>query len=166
MKLSHSLLSIGLVLASCSKPEVPKITPRSARVTTVDAKGLGLTLELDVQNPNRFPLIVRTVDGTLEVGSGTELGRAHAEPKTTIPAKGTSAVTSQLSVSWTNATAVAPYALSNKPVPYEFKGTANLGGESLNFDVPFTVKGELTRDQVIQIGLRGLGSGGLQLPLP
>lgn len=166
MKLRHAVALVGLVLASCSKPDVPKITPRSARVTSVDAKGMGLSVELDVQNTNRFPLIVRTVSGQLELGSGAELGQARAEPKTTIPAKGSVLVTSELTVSWTNVAALAPFALTNKPVPYAFKGVANLGGEKINFDVPFTVKGELTRDQVIQIGLRGLGPTNLPIPVP
>ena len=164
MRAAALLIAGALALGACSKPKSPEVTPRSARVTSVDARGLGLTLELDVRNPNDFPLVARAVSGVLEVGNGVELGRARAEPKSSIPAGGSSPVTSQLLVSWTNATAVAPFALTNKPVPYTFRGTATIGGEKLNVDVPFSVKGELTRDHVLQIGLRGLGPTGLPLP--
>jgi len=49
-------------------------------------------------------------------------------------------------------------------VPYAFRGVAAIGGESLSIDVPFTIKGELTREQVLQAGLRGLGGIGLPVP--
>jgi LEA14-like dessication related protein len=155
----------GVVLAAaCSKPEPPKVTPKSARVSSIDARGLALTVELDVYNPNRFPLIAKSVSGSLEVGEGVELGRARSEPQGAIPANASSTVSSELVVSWTNAAALAPYALSNKPVPYTFKGLATIGGEKLNVDVPFTIKGELTRDQVLSIGLRGLSPTTIPMP--
>lgn len=158
------LLGCALALTSCSKPEPPKVTPRAARVIRVDANGLRLALELDVYNPNGFPLTARTVSGTLEVGKGTELGSARSEPKGSIAAKSSSVVTSQLDVGWTNVAALAPYALTTQPVPYTFRGVATIGGEKLNVDVPFAVKGELTREQIVQIGLRGLTPPSLPLP--
>ena len=159
------VLVVAAALAGCSKPEPPKVTPISARVAAIDAKGIGLSLELDVQNPNSFPLVTQSVQGTLEIGSGVEVGKAVAEPKTSIPAKGSSRVTSRLYVGFENVAAFAPFALSPKPVPYSFRGVARMGGEKLNVDVPFTVKGELSREQVVQIGLRGLKvPQGLSLP--
>jgi LEA14-like dessication related protein len=159
-----ALLALGLVLGSCSKPEPPRITPRSIRVATVSPTGVGLALELDVYNPNSFPILAQNVSGSFEVGNGVEIGRGQAQPKSSIPAKGSTVVASQLAVTWTNAAALAPYALSPAPVPYAFRGVAAIGGERLNVDVPFTIKGELTREQVLQAGIRGLGGIGLPLP--
>jgi len=143
------------------KLEPPTLRPRAARVTQVGPTGIELLLQLDVQNPNAIPLAVRSVTGTLEVGAGTEVGRGRSNPGTTIPAKGSSVVDAQLTVSWTKLEALAPYALSPAPVPYRFRGTAAIGGQRLNVDVPFVVTGELTRDQLLQAGLRGLGAFGL-----
>lgn len=141
------------------------MTPVAARVAAIDAKGIGLSLELDVTNPNSFPLVTQTVQGTLSIGKDVELGKAEAAPKTSIPAKGSARVTSRLYVAFENVAAFAPFALSNKPVPYSFRGVAKMGGEKLNVDVPFSVAGELTREQVVQIGLRGLKvPEGLSLP--
>ena len=53
--------------------------------------------------------------------------------------------------------ALAPLAASGKPVPYTFDGTAKMGSAKINFDVPFTVKGEITQAQAVQAGIRGLG---------
>jgi LEA14-like dessication related protein len=161
-----AMLAFGLTLGSCSKPEPPRITPRSVRVATVSPAGVGLALELDVYNPNSFPILAQNVNGTFELGNGVELGRGRAPAQSSIPAKGSAVVNSQLAVTWTNAAALAPFALSTAPVPFTFRGVAAIGGEKLNVDVPFTIKGELTREQVLQAGLRGLGGSGLPVPLP
>ena len=157
-------LALGLTLGACSKPEPPRVTPRSVRVAAISPTGVGLALELDVYNPNAFPILAQNVSGTFEIGDGVEVGRGHAQPRSSIPAKGTVAIASQLAVTWTNAAALAPYALSPGPVPYAFRGVAAIGGERLNVDVPFTIKGALTREQVLQAGIRGLGGMGLPVP--
>ena len=145
---------------ACAKPKPPTITPKSARVLAVGSTGVSLAVAFDVANPNRFPLIVHAVDGSFSLGpgTGTELGKAHAEPASSIPAEGTSTVTSQIAVAWTNLAALTPFMLSPAAVPYRFDGTATLGGESLNVKLPFTLTGELTRGQLISAGLNGLSS--------
>jgi len=146
------------LVTACAKPKPPTITPKSAQVLAVAATGVTLAVTFDVLNPNRFPLLVQAVDGrfSLGEGAGVELGKAHAEPASSIPAQGTSTVTSQIAVGWTNLTALTPFMLSPAAVPYRFDGTATFGGESLNVALPFTLSGELTRAQLINAGLSGL----------
>ena len=158
-RLAFPVASLALLaLSSCSKPQPPTITPKSAQVLAVGASGVQLAVSFDVANPNRFPLVVHAVDGTfaLGAGEGAELGKAHAEPSASIPANGSSTVTSEVSVSWTNLSALTPFLLSPAAVPYRFKGNAALGGESLNVSVPFTLTGELSRAQLLGVGLAGL----------
>ena len=154
---------LAVALAACSRPKPPTIAPKSATVVAVSPVGVQLAVTFDVTNPNGFPLLARAVDGrfVLGSGSGVELGKAHTVLASSIPAESTSSVTSQLVVSWTSLAALAPFMLSPAPVPYRFDGTASVGGERLNADVPFTVTGELTRAQLIDTGLAGL-----RLPLP
>ena len=146
------------LLTACSKPKPPTITPKSAQVLAVGATGVMLEVAFDVANPNRFPLVVNAVDGRflLGPGAGSELGKAHAEPASSIPAEGTSTVTSQIAIGWTNLAALTPFMLSPAAVPYRFEGNATVGGESLNVNLPFTLAGELTRAQLINAGLSGL----------
>jgi LEA14-like dessication related protein len=148
----------ALGAGGCAKPQPPTITPLSARVNSVGPAGIGLVVELLVQNPNSFPLSAHTVDGTLELGQGVELGRAHAQPEHAIAAKESSVVNADLSVAFTNLGALAPFLLSTAPVPYKFRGAAAIGGDRLNVSIPFEIHGELTRAQVLQVGLRGLGA--------
>jgi LEA14-like dessication related protein len=157
-RFSGALLVAALMLGACAKPEPPTISPRSLRVSAVGPAALTLAIELDVRNPNSFPLSAHSVDGTLELGNGVELGRAHATPEAAIPAKQSAIVPSELTVNFTNLGALAPLALSEQPVPYRFRGQALIGGERLNVGVPFELRGELTRAQLLQIGLSGLGA--------
>lgn len=160
--MSRAIVFTALALSltcACSKPKPPTITPKSARVLSVGSGGVELAVTFDVENPNRFPLMVHAVDGSfaLGTGDGAELGKAHAEPSASIPGNGTSTVTSKLSVGWTHLSALTPFLLSPTAVPYRFVGNAQLGGDSLNVTVPFTLNGELTRAQLLGVGLAGLG---------
>ena len=145
-------IATALCIGACSKPEPPKITPHAARVTSVTPLGVELALELDVENKNAFPLIVQEVAGTLKLGAGVEVGRARSEPKGSVPARVIEEIDLGLQLG-----ALAPLAASGKPVPYTFDGTAKMGSAKINFDVPFTVKGEITQAQAVQAGIRGLG---------
>jgi LEA14-like dessication related protein len=153
-------LSLGLAtlaLVACSKPEPPTVRPLSVRTTAITPERLTLGVELDVYNPNSFALAVRNVNGVLELLDGAALGTAHAEPQTPLPAQASSVVNLQLDVPWQNMAVLTPFALSGADVPYRFRGTAKMGGERLNTDASFALEGKLTRAQVIELGMRGLG---------
>ncbi len=152
------------VLLACSKPEMPKITPHSTTVSGVDATGLTLSSDLSVENPNSFAITVREVRGKFTVGSGVEVGQATTTSGASVGAKATSIVPSTMKVPWTNLAALSSMAGAPK-VPFVFDGHANLGTDTWNVDVPFQLKGELDRNQVIAAGLRGLQLPGLP-PLP
>jgi len=153
-----ALIAALTLATACAKPKPPTLTPKSVQVLAFGTPGVTLAVAFEVTNPNRFPLIVHAVDGrfSLGPGAGVELGKAHAEPASSIPAQGTSTVTSQIAVGWTNLAALTPFMLSPAAVPYRFDGNATLGGESLNVDLPFTLTGELTRAQLLNAGLSGL----------
>lgn len=156
--LRGSRLALLILLAvACARVEPPTVRPVAGRVVRVGPAGIDLQAQLEVRNPNAFPLAVQTVSGVLEMGSSGEVGSGRCAPDTSIPARGSSVVDAELSVAWTKVESLAPYALSPAPVPYRFHGTASLGGERLNVDVPFELTGEVTRAQLLQAGLRGLG---------
>ncbi|HYQ45299.1 MAG TPA: LEA type 2 family protein [Polyangiaceae bacterium] len=165
MRPGHWAALVALSLSSaCAKPKPPTITPKSALVLAASGTGVMLAVTFDVANPNRFPLVVHAVDGRffLGAGAGVELGKAHAEPASSIPAQGTSTVTSQIAIGWTNLAALAPFVLSPAAVPYRFDGNATLGGESLNVSLPFTLAGQLTRAELLNAGLSGLSQPALR----
>jgi LEA14-like dessication related protein len=150
------VILFALALASCVKPTPPTVTPKALRVVTIRPTGLELQVELDVYNPNSFPLVVSSVEGVVELGGGVELGRARSSLDGRIPAKTTTPVSSRISVSWTNLPALSPFLLTDQPVEYRFRGTAAVGGERLNVNLPFELQGKLTRAELLQAGIAAL----------
>jgi LEA14-like dessication related protein len=145
----------AVVLLGCSKPKPPTLTPRSAQVASVSPSGVELNVELFAQNPNGFPLVGSQVQSTFELRDGTALGTATSSDRFSIPAEGEATVLARLQVRFSSLTALAPYALAAQAVPYRLRGSARLGGEDLNVEVPFQIDGELTPAQVVAADLRG-----------
>lgn len=142
-------------LLGCAKPQPPAVTPEVARVVRVTGQGVELQVTLRVKNPNAFALDAQEVDGTLFVEGGRKLGTGRAQPHHSIPAQGTAAVQSQVQVAWDDVASLQPF-LSREHLPYTFKGHVTLGGDTLHVTLPFEMQGTLTREQLLQAGLRGL----------
>jgi LEA14-like dessication related protein len=131
------------------------VTPEVARVLRVTGKGVDFSVTLSVKNPNNFELDAREVEGTLIVEGGQKLGTGRASPHRSIPANGTGTVESQVQIAWDDVAALQKF-LTRESVPYVFKGNVTLGGDTLHLTVPFEMDGTLTREQLLQAGLRGL----------
>jgi len=153
-----TLLSCALLAPACFKPKPVEITRQSVQLSSIGPDGVGLAVVLDVHNPNGFPISASAVNAVIELEDGSQLGQGSATPAFTIPSQGSVAVPAALSMRWTNVALLAPYALGAKPLPYRLRGTARLGGESLNVELPFSISGQLTPDQVVQASLRGAAS--------
>jgi LEA14-like dessication related protein len=150
------LLALAIVLCACDKPKQPEVSVLGGKVTSVTPQGVVLRVELDVTNPNSFPIEVQSVSGKLFIHDTTELGTGSLKSGASIGARRKKRVAADLTLGWTNMTALASSAAQSKPVPFTFKGKAVLGTESVNLEVPFEVKGELTQAQLINAGLGGL----------
>lgn len=148
-------LTALLGAVACSKPKPVQLTPQSVQLASVGPEGVGVSLLLNAHNPNGFPIIAQSVSAVFELQDGSEVGRGSSTKAFTIPAEGDTQLPSELSMRWTNLAALTPYALAGKALPYRISGTARLGGESLNLDVPFSIAGQLTPQQVLAAGLRG-----------
>jgi LEA14-like dessication related protein len=139
--------------SACSKPQPPSVTPRTARVTGASLLGLDVDLELEVKNPNAFPLSAHAVTGTLFIGDQQKLGEGSARPEYAIPAHGSSLVSSRVHIDWQNLTALAPF-LGAAAVPYAFRGDVAIGGEDVNVTLPFVLEGRLTQAELLQLTMR------------
>jgi LEA14-like dessication related protein len=151
------LLSVASVTLAvgCAKPKPPTLTPRSAQVSAIKPDGVQLALVLGAHNPNGFPIIAHAVTGTFELQDGTSLGSAQSSESFTIPAEGDQDLKATLDVRFDSLSALAPYAMAARAVPYRIRGSARLGSDKLNVDVPFTIDGQLTPEQVVAASLHG-----------
>jgi LEA14-like dessication related protein len=142
-------------LGGCARPQPPSVVPHVVRFSAVSPGGLDFEVQLQVHNPNSFPLAAEAVSGTLYSARDQKLGQGTSHPREAIPADSSRLVASQIHIGWENLMVVAPL-LAAERIPYEFRGDVTLGGESINVTLPFTLSGELTRTQLLEAGWRGL----------
>jgi LEA14-like dessication related protein len=153
--LAIAALVIAAFAGGCAKPQPPSVVPHVVRVAGVSVGGLELDVELQVHNPNSFPLAAEAVRGTLFVAREQKLGQGSSQSRTTIPGGATSLVESRVRIGWESLTALAPL-LASERIPYVFRGDVTVGGKTINVTLPFTLEGELTRAQLLEAGWRGL----------
>lgn len=150
-----AILVSAALASACARPQPPSVVPHVVRLSAVSATGLDLDVQLQVHNPNSFPLAAEAVNGTLYGARNQKLGQGSSHPGESIPADSMRLVASQVHIGWDNLMAVAPL-LGAERIPYEFRGDVTLGGESINVTLPFSFSGELTRTQLLEAGWRGL----------
>jgi LEA14-like dessication related protein len=151
------LLLVGMLGTACSRNQPVELTPRSAQLSAVGPQGVEMSLRLGIHNPNSFAIHASAVEATLELEDGGELGRGSSLTALSVPAKGDGELTAMLSMGWTNLARLAPYVVGSQAVPYRVRGTARIGGEHLALSLPFTIHGQLTPAQMLQLSSRAAG---------
>jgi LEA14-like dessication related protein len=148
--------------AACSKPQPPQLTPKEAKVTAVDISGFDMRVKMEAFNPNAVDLSVRSVVAHVVVDGNQDLGTVTSSTVVNLPANARTVIDVPMNVKWTNVGVVASLAAAKKPVGYTVDGTATVGGERLNVDIPFKVTGTITPEQLQQALVKSLK--GLQIP--
>jgi|SRR3954470_2010307 len=156
MMRATSIALFLLAATACSRPKPVQLTLQSAQLSSINPGGATVALVLDAHNPNAFPISGTAVDARVELANGSELGRSSSSAAFQIPAQGDATIPAELALHWTNLSLLVPYGLSGQPLPYRVVGSARLGSERLNMEVPFSISGELTREQVMNAGLNGV----------
>jgi LEA14-like dessication related protein len=145
-----------LATGACSKPQPPQLTPKEAKVTSVDLAGFEMRVKMEAFNPNGFELSVQSVVARVVVDGTHDLGTVTAPQPFSLPASARTVIDVPLVVKWKGAVNFASLATSKRPIPYTVDGTAKVGGSSLNVDVPFKLQGVITPEQLQQAGLKSL----------
>lgn len=145
-----AVIAVALGAAACSKPQPPKVTPESAKVTTVSAAGVDLDTRLAVENPNGIGLSARSVSAKITLDETIDLGDVDIPREVDLPPKSTTRIDVPMKVKWSGVQAVVALAISGRDVPYKIEGKLNMGGKMLNVDVPFTVTGKVTNAELMR----------------
>lgn len=157
------LVCIGAFIAACSKPQPPQLTPKEAKITSVDIAGFDMRVKMEAFNPNSVELSVRTVVAHVIVDGTQDLGTVTSAQPFSLPPNVRTVIDVPLTVKWKSVGSLAQIAAAKRPVPYTVDGTATIGGESLNIDVPFKLQGTLTPEQLQSAVVKSLqGLPGLQ----
>jgi LEA14-like dessication related protein len=159
------LLAAALGLAACSRPEPPTVRPISGRVTSVGSNGIALSAKLEADNPNSFEVSIKSLTATITLDGKYNVGTVTIPNAITLPAKKKKTFEVPISMPWGNVAEIAPLALQIRDVPYEVKGTVKGGADGLDLEVPFTVTGVVTHQQIQQaVGSAIPKLPGIQLP--
>ena len=142
-------LSLAFWVLGCSAPEPPTLTSEKVVVTKTSPQGLELEVTLNAKNPNSIKLSARSIKAKVTINQSTELAEVTVPTKITLPANKSTQIVVPVKVEWGAAAIVGLAAINSPTVPFTMKGTANVGGDSLNVDLPFTVQGTITRQQLI-----------------
>lgn len=147
MTIDRRSMLLGAVAAltlGCARPTPPRITPRSADVTGANAQGLGLKVHCVVRNGNRFDLTVQRVSVRLTL-AGRDLGVTELPTTLRLPTNTDVPMDIDVRAPWGDLPGIIAVTVFNENVPYRLDGTAQVGGERLNVDVPFTLESTLPR---------------------
>jgi LEA14-like dessication related protein len=150
------VMLVALASFGCTKPQAPQLTPKEVAVTSVDVGGFGMRVKFEALNPNGFDIAVRTVVAHVIVDGTQDLGTVSATQPITLPANARTVIDVPMNVRWEGVGGLGALARAKKPVPYTVDGTATIGGEKLNVDLPFKLQGQITPEQVQQAALKSL----------
>ena len=152
-----SFLALTFVTVSaCSRPEPPTLTPKQVTVNGVSLAGIDMHLQLDAYNPNTFALTARSLTAKIVLDGKYDAGTVTTNTSLTLAPQNTTPLDVPASISWTDLTQIATLASANRPIPYTVDGTATIGGEKLNVDLPFHLTGTLTPEQLRAAAMKSL----------
>ncbi len=160
-------LGIGLFvgLSACSKLEPPTIVPKSARVATVSPAGLDVVVQVEATNPNSVTLSAQSFTGKATVDGKYELATVTVTKPVVLPPKTPTLIEVPMTMPWQDLNAVVAMSTAQKAVPYVITGTVTVGGESLNVQVPYSMSGTITKEQLTAAAMRSIPAiPGLTVP--
>jgi hypothetical protein len=149
------MLAAWLALA-CGRPKPPTITPEKGEVTSVGPEGIQLRLSLTVDNPNRIDLSARSVNGRLLLDGKYDLGTVTVSEPFRLPSGQRTPLTVPMTVGWKDLGVVLALAASNRNLPYDVDGSVNVGGDSINVNLPFHLSGIVTHEQLLKATLNSM----------
>jgi LEA14-like dessication related protein len=136
--------ALATFAAACSRPQPPSITPRSADVTGATSEGLGLRVHCVIRNSNAFALTVQRVSVRLTLAS-RDLGVTQLASALRLPTDTDVPLDIDVRAPWGDLPGIIAVTMFNENIPYRLDGTARVGGERLNVDVPFRLESTLPR---------------------
>lgn len=154
-------------LAACSKPQPPTIVPKEARVAAISPAGLDLVVKVEATNPNSMTLTAQSFTGRAKLDGKWDLATVTISKPIVLPPHQPTMIEVPLTMPWQDVNALVAMSTAQKPVPYVVDGTVKVGGESLNVDLPYSVSGTISREQIAAAALKSIPAiPGLTIPAP
>lgn len=159
MKLARfftATLLVGLSLVACKRPKPPTLTPEKGELTAIGPDGIHLTLHLGVENPNGFDLSARSVAGRVLLDGKHDMGTVAVSQPFRLAAGQVTHLSVPVTLGLEDVPMVLALAASNRDISYDVDGSVNVGGDSLNVNLPFHLSGQLTHEQLVRATVNSL----------
>jgi LEA14-like dessication related protein len=159
MNRRHLFAAVALVLvacSACSKPEPPRLTPLSAKVTAISTQGIDVDVKLQAENPNDSAISAQSLTATITLDGRYVLGTVTVPNRIKLPGHQKTTIDVPVTSRWKDLAGLASLAAAGKDVPYKVDGTVELGGDIVSIAVPFSIAGTVTREQLAQAALSSL----------
>jgi hypothetical protein len=154
-----ALITSAALLAACSKPLPPTITPDKIAVTRIDATGIALDLTMSATNPNSADLTAADVTAHVVLDKTHDVGTVTLPKLLTLPGSTTTPIDIPVALKWADMGLLAQLAASQGSIPYAVDGSLEMGGSLLHVGVPFHVEGAITREQMAGAVMNSLPFG-------
>jgi len=138
----------AVALSACPSFEKPSLSVEGAKVASVDFDGAVVDLTVELENPNKVPLLADrlTFDGFIE---GKPLVHSTLKQRVTVPAEGKASVKVPLRFVYKELKGALASLEDKKRWRYEVKGEIGFEPhEKLAIALPFTKDGELPAPQL------------------
>jgi hypothetical protein len=125
-------------------------------VTAIGPSGMQVNVDLSLDNPNAVDLSGRSVTAKVVLDGKYALRPVTVPHDFTLKARAKSELVVPMALKWEDVSTLLALASTGRSIPYDVDGTVTLGGDVLSVDVPFQLRGELTREQLIQTTVNSL----------
>jgi LEA14-like dessication related protein len=146
----------AVVVLGCKKPEPPRLVPKEVSIVAISPATIDLLLKIEATNPNAVTLSAQSFTGKATLDGKWQMGTVTVSKPVSLPPNAPTMLEVPMRLPWSDATALAALATAQRPVPYLVEGTVTVGGERLNVDVPYSMSGTITREQLASAALKSL----------
>jgi hypothetical protein len=147
---------VGVFIGACNRPKPPTITPEKGELAAIGPDGIHLMLHLGVENPNRFDLSANSVTGRVLLDGKYDVGSIAVSQPFRLPAGQVTRLSVPTTLALRDVPVVLGLAASNRDLAYDVDGTVNVGGDSINVNLPFHLSGQLTHEQLLRATMNSL----------
>ena len=146
---------VAALVAGCSKPSPPTLTPEKVSVARIDLTGIVLDVSMSATNPNSVDLTASDVSSRVVIDAH-DVGSVTLPHTVTLPAGKTTRLEVPITLRWSDLGVLAELAATSGSVPYRVDGTLEMGGALLHVGVPFHFDGTMTHAQIVEATMNSL----------
>jgi hypothetical protein len=150
------LVATLVAVAGCSRPQPPTLIPEKATITTIGPGGIGVLLDIGIENPNSIDLAGRSLTAKVVLDKTHDLGTITVPNGLALPAKKRTPLSVPMTLPWKDLTTILALAGQARDIPYDVDGSLTVGGETFHADVPFHLSGSVSHQQLVQAAANSL----------